>query len=138
MKKFCINANPLPSPSSTKEFTPSAPEAKDVVVKSIFGRVSDAGIDWNVPLTNGINEQVPPITGLQFRLIGYSNKIWLDIAYKLKKTDFGVQAQVDQLLISMLLNKAVCPEFRFVQEVKGEIKNIWTPGLPDCATDFVP
>ena len=138
LKKYCINANPLPSPSSTKEFTPSAPEAKDVVVKSIFGGVSDAGIDWNVPLTNGKNEQVPPITGLQFRLIGYSNKIWLDIAYKLKKTDFGVQAQVDQLLLSMLLNKAVCPEFRFVQEIKGEIKNIWIPGLPDCATDFVP
>ena len=137
-KKYCANANPLPSPSSTKEFTQSAPEAKDVIVKNIFGRVSDAGIDWNVPLTNGINEQVPPITGLQFRLIGYTNKIWLDIAYKLKKTEFGVQAQVDQLLLSMLLNKAVCPEFRFVQEVKGQIKNIWIPGLPDCATDFIP
>ena len=137
-KKYCSTANPLPSPSSTKEFTQSAPEAKDVVVKSIFGRVSDAGIDWNVPLTNSTNEQVPPITGLQFRLIGYTNKIWLDIAYKLKKTEFGVQAQVDQLLLSMLLNKAVCPEFRFVQEIKGEIKNIWVPGLPECATDFIP
>jgi serine/threonine protein kinase len=137
-KKYCLNAQPLPSPSSTKQFTVSAPEAKNVVVKEIFGRVFDAGIDWNVPLTNSASEQVPPITGLQFRLLGYSNKIWLDIAYKLKKTDYGVQAQVDQLVLAMILNKKVCPEFRFVREVNGEITNIWLPGLPECSTDFNP
>jgi len=137
-KKYCETADPLPNPSSTKEFTQSAPEAKNVVVKEIFGRVFDAGIDWNVPLTNSASEQVPPITGLQFRLLGYSNKIWLDIAYKLKKTDYGVQAQVDQIVLAMILNKKVCPEFRFVREVNGEITNIWLPGLPECSTDYQP
>jgi serine/threonine protein kinase len=137
-KKYCETADPLPSPSSTKEFTQSAPEAKNVVVKDVFGRVFDAGIDWNVPLTSVASDPVPPITGLQFRLLGYSNKIWLDIAYKLKKTDYGVQAQVDQLVLSMILNKKVCPEFRFVREVKGEITNIWLPGLPECSTDYNP
>jgi serine/threonine protein kinase len=137
-KKYCLTADPLPTPSSTKEFTQSAPEAKNVVVKEIFGRVYDAGIDWNVPLTGFASDPVPPITGLQFRLLGYSNKIWLDIAYKLKKTDYGVQAQVDQLVLAMILNKKVCPEFRFVREVNGEIVNIWLPGLPECSTDYTP
>lgn len=136
--KYCVNADPLPSPTSTKEFTPSAPLAKGVTTKDVFGRVLDAGIDWNVPLTSYSSDPVPAITGLQFRLLGYSNKIWLDIPYKLKKTDYGVQAQVDQLVLSMILNKKVCPEFRFVREVNGEITNVWVPGLPECSTDYVP
>ena len=136
--KYCVNAQPMPSPSSTKEFTPSAPLAKGVITKDIFGRVFDAGIDWNVPLTTYLTEPVPAISGLQFRLLGYTNKVWLDIPYKLKKTDYGVQAQVDQLVISMILNKKVCPEFRFVREVSGEITNVWSPGLPECSNDYVP
>ena len=70
--------------------------------------------------------------------MGYPNKIWLDIGYKLKKGDYGVQAQVDKLLLETILKKTVCPEFRFVRIENSQVINIWQPGTPDCATDYIP
>jgi hypothetical protein len=81
---------------------------------------------------------VPPITNLQFRLIGYPNKSWLDVGYKLKVSNNGVQALVDKVLFEILFKKTVCPEFRFVRIENGLVVNIWNSGTPECATDYIP
>jgi hypothetical protein len=131
---------PKPIPSSTGSFQESPAEAAKVVTANLFGRSFEAngGLDWSVPLTNFSSEIVPPITNLQFRLIGYPNKSWLDVGYKLKVSNNGVQALVDKVLFEILFKKTVCPEFRFVRIENGLVVNIWNSGTPECATDYIP
>lgn len=131
---------PKPNPSSSGSLTESPPEATNVLTKTIFGRPFDSasGLDWLVPLTSSNTELVPSITNLQFRLLGFSNKIWLDIGYKLKKSDYGVQAQVDKLFFEILFKSTVCPEFRFVRIENNLVTHIWTKALPECANDYTP
>lgn len=128
---------PAPSPSSTA-FSLSLPISKKVLTDEIFGRVFKSGLDWQIPLSPFSTENVPPITGVQFRLIGYPNADWLGIPYRLKTSNGGVYAQVDDLLFAVMFKKDVCPEFRFIQESGGEIVKIWNKGQPECATDFIP
>ena len=128
---------PIPIPSSTA-FSVSLPVSKNVVTESIFGRVFKSGIDWLIPLAPFSTDAVPPITGVQFRLIGYPNAGWLGVPYILKKSDGGVYAKVDDLLFAVLFKKEVCPEFRFIQESGGEIIKIWNKQEPECATNYVP
>jgi serine/threonine protein kinase len=138
--KFCpakSSQSPMPVPSSTALST-SLKLSKNVVTEAIFGRVFKSGIDWLIPLAPFSTEKVPPITGVQFRLIGFPNADWVGLPYRLKKIDSGVYAQVDDLLLSVLFKKEVCPEFRFIQESDGEIVKIWNKDQPECATDFVP
>jgi len=131
---------PKPVPSSSGTLKESPAEAANVVISNIFGRSFEAngGLDWSVPLTNSSSESVPPITNLQFRLIGYPNKTWLDVGYKLKVSNLGVQAIVDKLYFEMLFKKTVCPEFRFVRVENNLVVKIWNSGTPDCATDYHP
>jgi hypothetical protein len=133
-------STPKPNPSSSGSLAPSPPESARVVTKEIFGKPYDSssGLDWLIPLTNSNTENVPPITNLQFRLLGNSNKIWFDIGYKLKKSDFGVQAQVDKLFFDILFRTSVCPEFRFVRIENNLVTNVWTKSYPECSTDYVP
>lgn len=128
---------PMPIPSSTA-LSVSLPVSKNVVTESIFGRVFKSGIDWLIPLAPFSTDVVPPITGVQFRLVGYPNAGWIGLPYRLKKTDGGVYAQVDDLFLAVLFKKEVCPEFRFIQESGGEIIKIWNKQQPECATDYVP
>lgn len=133
-------SSPKPNPSSSGSLAPSPPESAKVVAKEIFGRPFDSstGLDWLIPLTNSNTESVPPITNLQFRLLGKSNKVWLDIGYKLKKSEFGVQAQVDKIFFEILFKTSVCPEFRFVRIENNLVTNVWTKAYPECSTDYVP
>ena len=133
-------STPKPNPSSSGSLAASPPESARVVTKEIFGKPYDSssGLDWLIPLTNSNTENVPPITNLQFRLLGNSNKIWFDIGYKLKKSDFGVQAQVDKLFFEFLFRTSVCPEFRFVRIENNLVTNVWTKSYPECSTDYVP
>jgi serine/threonine protein kinase len=139
VQKFC-SANPSQTPyaiPSSKDLTRSLPISKSVVVDEIFGRVFESGIDWLIPLSI-TTDKVPPITGVQFRLVGYPDAPWFGLPYKLKNLQGGVYGQVDDLFLSVLFNRQVCPEFRFVQESKGEIVKIWNKQQPECATDYVP
>jgi hypothetical protein len=94
-------------------------------------------MDWLIPLSV-TTEKVPPITSVQFRLVGNSGAPWFGLPYKLKNLQGGVYAQVDDLFLSVLFKRQVCPEFRFVQESKGEIVKIWNKQQPECATDYAP
>ncbi len=131
------SAKPQPIPSSTA-LSVSAPLSANVVKEGIFGRVFKSGLDWVIPLTNSNSDPVPPITGVQFRIIGFPDAGWMGLPYQLKKSDYGVRANVDDLFLAVLFKKEVCPEFRFVQEVDGKIAHIWTKGQPECATNYVP
>lgn len=137
--KYCA-ANPSQSsyviPSST-DLNRSLPESKNVVVDEIFGRVFKSGLDWLIPLSV-TTDKVPPVTNVQFRLVGYPDAPWFGLPYKLKNLQGGVYGQVDDLFLSVLFKRQVCPEFRFVQESKGEIVKIWNKQQPECATDFAP
>ncbi len=140
LKPVTTNPTPKPVTTSSGSFKESPAEAKNVVISNIFGRSfeTNGGLDWSVPLTNSSSEPVPPITNLQFRLIGHPNKTWLDVGYKLKVGNFGVQAIVDKLFFDMLFKKNVCPEFRFVKVEDNLVVEIWNPGTPECATDYNP
>jgi hypothetical protein len=137
-----VSKSPTPKPvaSSSGSLKESPAEAANVVISNIFGRSfeTNGGLDWSVPLTNSSSEIVPPITNLQFRLIGYPNKVWLDVGYKLKVSSLGVQAIVDKLYFEMLFKKTVCPEFRFVRVENNLVVKVWNPGTPDCASDYIP
>ena len=139
---FQVSTTPTPKPvaSSSGSLKESPADAANVAISNIFGRSfeTNGGLDWSVPLTNSSSEIVPPITNLQFRLIGYPNKVWLDVGYKLKVSEFGVQAIVDKLYFEMLFKKTVCPEFRFVRVEKNLVTKIWNPATPDCASDYIP
>ena len=92
-----------------------------------------------IPLTLNAKEPVPPIDGVQFRLLGFPNKKWLSIAYKLKtETNGGVYGQVDKFFLAILAQQQVCPEFRFVQIENNEVVKQWLPGLPECSNDYIP
>lgn len=131
-------ANPSKTPyliSSSEDLTMSLPLSKTVLVDEIFGRVFKSGLDWLVPLSV-TTDRVPPITSVQFRLVGFPDAPWFGLPYKLKNLEGGVYAQVDDLFLSVLFKRQVCPEFRFVQESKGEIVKVWNKQQPECATDF--
>jgi serine/threonine protein kinase len=137
--KYC-SANPSQSPypiPSSDDLTRSLPVSKNVVVDEIFGRVFESGIDWLIPLSV-TTDKVPPITNVQFRLVGYPDAPWFGLPYKLKNLQGGVYGQVDDLFLSILFKRQVCPEFRFIQESKGEIIKIWNKQQPECATDYAP
>jgi TPR repeat protein len=139
VQKFC-SANPSQTPyaiPSSADLTQSLPTSKSVVNDEIFGRVFQSGIDWLIPLSI-TTDKVPPITGVQFRLVGYPDAPWFGLPYKLKNLQGGVYAQVDDLFLSVLFKRQVCPEFRFIQESKGEIIKIWNKQQPECATDYKP
>ena len=138
--KLCAakaSQTPVPLPSSTA-LSLSLPLSKNVITDSIWGRVFKSGFDWLIPLSPFNADVVPPITGVQFRLLGYPNANWTGLPYKLKKSDGGVYAQVDDIFLTVLFKKEVCPEFRFIQESDGEIIKIWNKTEPECATDYVP
>lgn len=135
--KTKASQTPMPIPSSTA-LSVSLPVSKNVVTESIFGRVFKSGIDWQIPLAPFSTDVVPPITGVQFRLVGYPNAGWIGLPYRLKTSNGGVYAQVDDLFLAVLFKKEVCPEFRFIQESGGEIIKIWNKQQPECATDYVP
>ncbi len=130
---------PKPLASSNSDLEESVPNAKNIITLQPFGRVFEGALDWMIPLTLNAKEPVPPITGVQFRLLGFPNKKWLSIAYKLKtETDGGVYGQVDKIFLSILAQKQVCPEFRFVQIENNEVVKQWLPGLPECSNDYIP
>ena len=136
-----ISAQATPNRTSD-QFKLSAPVAKDVVIESIFGRAFKDGLNlWHILLTNNSGEKVPPITSIQFRLIGYPDAGWLDVPYKLK-TDSSlgnVYAEVDDLLFALMFkDQKYCPEFRVVREESGKIVHIWNKGQPECSTDYNP
>jgi TPR repeat protein len=122
---------------ASTDLTSSLPVSKSVVIDEIFGRVFESGMDWLIPLSV-TTERVPPITSVQFRLVGNSDAPWFGLPYKLKNLQGGVYAQVDDLFLSLLFKRQVCPEFRFVQESMGEIVKIWNKQQPECATDYAP
>lgn len=136
-----------PSSSATPnlnsdKFTVSPPLASNVVVTSIFGRIFEDGLKyWRIILTNNKSEPVPPITGIQFRLIGFSEAGWMGVPYTLKvePTDSSVYAQVDDMLFAILFkNNTYCPEFRAIREENGKIVKIWEKTRPECATNYTP
>jgi hypothetical protein len=141
--KVTNKASAIPNPvASSDQFKVSAPLAKDVVIDSIFGRAfKDRSNLWNILLTNSAGEQVPAITSIQFRLIGYPDAGWVDVPYKLK-TDItygNVYAEVDDILFALLFkDQKYCPEFRVVREENGKIVKIWNKGQPECSTDYNP
>ena len=167
-KKYCPNfvqvrkpvASPIPksvvsTPADTKnpiassdKFSISAPLAEDVIGDEIFGRVFKDDLNyWRISLTNSQIEKVPPITGIQFRLIGFKNAEWLGVPYILKKDSKngvinswdGVYAAVDDLLFAFQFkNMNYCPEFRAVREENGKIVHIWSKGQPECSNDYAP
>jgi hypothetical protein len=137
-----VSKKPTPKPvaSSYGSFKESPAESANVVILNLFGRSFEdgGGLDWWVPLTYSSSEEVPPITNLQFRLIGNPNKTWLDIGYKLKISDLGVLAIVDKVQVKMFIQGTLCPEFRFVRIENGLVVKVWNSGTPDCATDYIP
>lgn len=144
-KKYCPN-KVVPSPVksaliSSDKLTVSAPLDPNVKITNIFGRVfKDSEMMWRIILTNSSKEVVPPLTGIQFRLVGNEDAGWVSVPYKLKSdlNSNTVYAAVDDLFLTVLFKKSVCPEFRAVREQSGVIVNIWTKGLPGCSNDFVP
>lgn len=134
--------------ASSDKFSISAPEAENVIADQIEGRVFKDGLNfWRISLTNSQAEKVPPITGIQFRLIGFKNAGWLNVPYKLKKDSKsgianswdGVYAEVDDLLFAIQFkNMSYCPEFRAIREENNKIIHIWNKGQPECATDYNP
>ncbi len=135
------SANPTPNLSSEK-FTVSPPVAANVVTTAIYGRIFIDSLNyWRVILTNSKSEPVPPITGVQFRLIGYPDAGWMGVPYKLKvdSTVGSVYAEVDDMMFSILFkNTTYCPEFRAIREESGKIVKIWEKTRPECATDYTP
>lgn len=124
---------------SSDDFSISLPLASDVKTDSLFGRVFlDNTMFWNIPLTISKNSTVPPLTSIQFKLIGYPDAGWLGIPYQLKVDPIGgVYASVDDMLFKALLkNQSYCPEFRVIKEENGKIVQIWSKGLPACANDY--
>jgi serine/threonine protein kinase len=150
--KGCSNkvsqTSPLASNSTqgptlaSDDFKESAPISKNVQISDIFGRVfEDSTGNWVITLSNYKEQPVPPITGIQFRLIGFPNADWLHIPYKLKTSSVteSVYASVDGIMLAILLQRPdVCPEFRAVREEKDEIVRIWSKGQPECANDYKP
>jgi len=145
-KEFCTKKKTPSSPIQSallasddlKVSPPLAPNAKS---SEIFGRVfKDSDMIWRIILTNSSTEAVPPINGIQFRLLGYEDAGWISLPYKLKKDSElnSVYAAVDDLFLSVLFKKTICPEFRAVREEAGKIVNIWTKGRPECSNDFSP
>ena len=144
-----VSKDPVPTPvdsnkpiTSSDSFKVSAPLASDVQIDQIFGRAfKGIGLKWVIPLTNFKDDQVPKLTGIQFRLIGYPDAGWVEVPYKLK-TDlkFGtVHAEVDDLLFAVVFKDLkYCPEFRVVREENGKITQIWDKGQPECANDYNP
>jgi Leucine-rich repeat (LRR) protein len=126
---------------SSNDLKISSPLASTVKTSEIFGRVfKDSEMIWRVILTNSSTESVPPINGIQFRLVGYEEAGWVSLPYKLKKDSRSnsVYAAVDDLFLSVLFKKPVCPEFRAVREENGKLVNIWTKGKPECSNDYLP
>jgi hypothetical protein len=125
------------SPNATALST-SAPVAKNVVISSLFGNPwqPDPTV-WNIPITDLKSQTVPPVTGVQFRLVGYPNAGWIGVPYQLKQSNGtgGVWAQVNAFLFAFLfkdLESDPCPEFRLIQEKNGEIIRIWSKSIPEC------
>jgi serine/threonine protein kinase len=145
-KNFCSKKetvlNPVESALlSSNDLKISSPLASTVKTSEIFGRVfKDSEMIWRVILTNSSTESVPPINGIQFRLVGYEEAGWVSLPYKLKKDSRSnsVYAAVDDLFLSVLFKKPVCPEFRAVREENGKLVNIWNKGKPECSNDYLP
>lgn len=126
---------------SSDELSVSSPLDPNVKISNIFGRIfSDSESMWRVILTNSSADPVPPINGIQFRLVGYEDAGWINVPYKLKKDPQfnSVYAAVDELFLVGLFKKFVCPEFRAVRQENGKIVNIWTKVKPECSNDYVP
>ena len=135
--------NPTPTPVlSSDKLSISAPISSKVKIADIFGRVFlDSQGYWVFTLTNSGNVTVPPITGIQFRLIGFPDAGWIGLPYKLKTESItgSVYAAVDNLMLAVALKRAnICPELRAIREENGEIVNIWTKSQPECANDYNP
>ena len=145
-KKFCSSNKASPNPvksalASSEELNLSPPLDPSVKISNIFGRVfKDSDMNWRIILTNSSEDPVPPINGIQFRLVGYEDAGWIGLPYKLKRDlQFNtVYAAVDDLFLAVLFKKPVCPEFRAVREEGGKLVNIWTKGQPECSNDYVP
>jgi len=142
-------ATPAPSNSpsekpnySSEKFTASPPLASNVVTTAIWGRIFlDQLKFWRVILTNSKSDPVPPITSVQFRLLGYPEAGWMGVPYKLKvePLDGSVYAEVDDMMFSILFkSSSYCPEFRAVREENGKIVKIWEKTKPECSTDYSP
>ena len=145
-QKFCPVSKVLPDPIksallSSDELTVSPPMDANVKISSIFGRVfKDSGMVWRIILSNSNSQPVPPINGIEVRIVGYEDAGWFRLPYKLKKDPQveSVYAAVDDLFLSVLFKRSVCPEFRAVREENGKLVNIWTKGLPECSNDYLP
>jgi hypothetical protein len=128
--------------TSSDTFKVSAPVSPNVKIDEIFGRVFKNGLNyWVISLTNVQGTKVPPLTAIQFRLIGFPNAGWLEVPYKLKTdpSDGSVYAEVDDFLFAMIFkDQKYCPEFRVVRQESGQIVQIWNKGQPECATDYNP
>jgi len=138
-----VSKSPSVSPIlSSEKFTVSPPLASSVVTTSIWGRIFKDSLNyWRVILTNSKSDPVPPITGVQFRLLGYPDAGWMGVPYKLKvePLDSSVYAEIDDLMFAILFkNSTYCPEFRAVREENGKIVKIWEKTKPECATNYTP
>ncbi|CAB4833029.1 unannotated protein [freshwater metagenome] len=138
-----VNKSPSATPVlNSEKFTVSPPMASNVVTTAIFGRIFLDSLNyWRVILTNSKSETVPPITGVQFRLLGYPDAGWMGVPYKLKvePSNGSVYAEVDDMMFSILFkNNPYCPEFRAVREENGKIVKIWEKTKPECATNYTP
>lgn len=127
---------------SSNQFKMSAPLSQNVTTTSIFGRafINDLNY-WHIPLTNSAGEKVPPVTSIQFRMIGNPEAGWMDVPFKLKTEKLlgSVYAEVDDMLFAVIFKQVkYCPEFRAVREVGGRIVQIWEKGQPECSTDYNP
>ncbi len=144
-KKYCSN-KVLPSPVkstqiSSDKLNVSPPLDPNVKIANIFGRVfKDSEMVWRIILSNSSSQPVPPINGIEVRIVGYEDAGWFGLPYKLKKDPQfeSVYAAVDDLFLSVLFKRSVCPEFRAVREENGKLVNIWTKGLPECSNDYLP
>lgn len=145
-EKFCSEKQVLPNPIKTAllssdKLTVSPPIDSNVKISSIFGRVfKDSEMVWKIILSNSSSQPVPPINGIEVRIVGYEDAGWFGLPYKLKKDPQfdSVYAAVDDLFLSVLFKRSVCPEFRAVREENGKLVNIWTKGLPECSNDYLP
>ena len=127
--------------TSSEDLSLSPPLDPNVKVSNIFGRVfRDSESMWRVILTNSSEDPVPPINGIQFRLIGYEDAGWINVPYKLKRDSQlnTVYAAVDDLFLIGLFKTIVCPELRAVRQENAKIVNIWTKGKPECSNNYVP
>jgi len=145
-EKFCSEKQALPNPIksallSSDKLTVSPPIDSNVKISSIFGRVfKDSEMVWRIILSNSSSQPVPPINGIEVRIVGYEDAGWFGLPYKLKKDPQfeSVYAAVDDLFLSVLFKRSVCPEFRAVRQENGKLVNIWTKGLPECSNDYLP